>query len=107
MPIRIEKPTINDARSVIGRLATIWIPATIINAPLKNSAAAMTGRGMLTIRLENLGRQESTTSQPAIDHAMARLVAPVVFAIPTRLGLALIPGVPSAPPTAQPRPSAI
>jgi hypothetical protein len=33
-------------------------------------------------------------------------VTPVILAIPTRLGLALMPGVPTAPPTAQPRPSA-
>src|SRR5262249_59976238 len=66
-----------------------------------------TGRGMLTIKLENFGKQESRISHPAIDHAITRLVAPVVFSIPTRLGLALIPGVPKAPPTAQPTPSAI
>ncbi len=37
----MEKPTINEARSVIGRLATIWMPATNIRDPLKNKSCAI------------------------------------------------------------------
>ena len=74
--------------------------------PLKNSAAAITGRGMLTMRPANFGRQERTTSQAAIDQAMTRLAAPVVFSRLTRLGLALIPELPSRPPIKHPSPSA-
>ena len=62
---------------------------------------------MLTIRLENFGKQASKTSHPAIAHAITRLVAPVVFSIPTRLGLALMPGCTQGTPTAHPIPSAI
>ena len=91
----------------MGRLTTSWIPATNISAPLKNNAAAITGRGILTITLANFGKHESATSQPAMGHARIRLVTPVIFSMPTRLGLALIPGAANTPPTAQPIPSAI
>src|ERR1700722_4812772 len=74
--------------------------------PLKKRVAAITGRGMLTMRLANLGRQERTMSQAAIDQAMTRLVAPLVFSTLTRLGLALIPLLPSSPPIKHPSPSA-
>jgi hypothetical protein len=103
----IEKPIITVARRVIGLLTAIWMPATNIKDPLKNNAAPITGRGMSTIMLANCGRHESTISQAAIDQATARLVTPVVFSSPTRLGLALIPGVPNAPPAAHPIPSAM
>src|SRR5689334_9577454 len=43
--------------------ATIWMPATSMRAPLKNSAAAMTGRGMFTMRPANLGRHDKRISQ--------------------------------------------
>jgi hypothetical protein len=43
-------------------------------------------------------------SQKAIDHAMTRLVAPVVRSRLTRVGAALIPGTPINPPTRQPTP---
>ena len=62
---------------------------------------------MLMIRLENFGKQASTISNPAIAQAITRLVAPVVFSMPTKLGLALIPGAPKATPTAHPIPSAV
>jgi len=97
----------SEARSVIGRLATIWMPATSMSAPLKNSAAAITGRGMFTMRPANFGRHDSRMSQKPMDQAINRLVAPVVFSMLTRLGAALMPGVPNRPPTRQPSPSAL
>jgi hypothetical protein len=95
-----------EARRVIGRLATIWMPATSIRAPLKNRAAAITGRGMLTMRPANFGRHDRRMNQRAMDQAMTRLVAPVVISTLTSVGAALIPGTPSNPPTKLPSPSA-
>ena len=42
-----------------------------------------------------------------MDQAMTRLVTPVIFSMPTRLGLALIRGAANTPQRAQPIPSAI
>ena len=92
------------ARSVIGRLAIICIPATSMRAPLKNRAAAITGRGIFTMRPANFGRHDKRTSQQAMDQAITRLVAPVVFSTLTRLGLALMPGVPNKPPAEAAKP---
>ena len=63
---------------------------------MKNSATAITGRGMFTMRPANFGRHDKRISQKAMDQAMTRLVAPVVFSTLTRLGAALMPGTPPA-----------
>jgi hypothetical protein len=61
---------------------------------------------MFTMRPANLGRHDKRISQKAMDQAMTRLVAPVVFSTLTRLGLALMPVTPNKPPVRQPSPSA-
>ena len=83
------------------------MPPTNMNVPLKNSAPAITGFGIWTMSDASFGRQASTTSHSAIDHATHRLVTPVAFWMPTRLGLALSPGAENSPPIAQPMPSAV
>ncbi len=96
----------NVVRSVMARDRMIWIPAAIMKQPLKTSAEPITSMGIASSDAETLGRKARSRNQPAIDQAIVRLVAPVVFSAPTSDGPALRPGAQSSPPIAQPTPSA-
>ena len=73
---------------------------------VKTRPAPTTASGSARNTAASFGVQARSTQRPIAANAITRLVAPLAWATPTRLGALPIPGTPSTPPTAQPIPSA-
>ena len=84
----------------------IWIPLATMKLAVNTSPAPTTDSGSARKTEASLGEHASIAQNPATASAITRLVAPLAWDMPTRLGALPMPTTPRPPPMKHPMPSA-